>query len=183
MEIPEPYLSRFLSRRDTSGGPYACWPWTAGIDSSGYGVGPIGPNKRDRVHRIAVRLDGRDIPVGMTIDHLCRNRRCANPRHLDVVPIAENLRRARPYRVPQTHCVRGHAIAVEGRTRRGNCRACKRIDGLARYHRIKPPPKPPKATCRRGHPLSGENLYVASDGERVCRACSRLRYHLRKAAT
>jgi hypothetical protein len=82
----------------------------------------------------------------------------------------------------KTECVRGHPTGPGDRTPRGTCRACKRIDGLARYQRIKPPPKPLSPTCRRGHPYVADNLHLAPDGERVCRTCNRERYHAKRAA-
>jgi hypothetical protein len=85
-----------------------CWEWTGAVNSRGYGQ--IGSGRKSRtvtVHRLAVIVrDGRDIPSGMTVDHLChkadecsdgnwcRHRRCVNPAHLAVATAAANTARA-----------------------------------------------------------------------------------------
>lgn len=104
-----------------------CWNWT-GKRSAGYGWLYF-DGKTRAVHRLAVQFDGRDIPEGMSVDHLCRNKRCVNPSHLEVVTIAENTRRAHLVR---TECRRGHPYADPANfmlNRRGArmCRACHLI--------------------------------------------------------
>jgi hypothetical protein len=46
-----------------------------------------------RAHRFAYELLVGPIPEGLVIDHLCRNRRCVNPAHLEPVTAEENWRR------------------------------------------------------------------------------------------
>jgi HNH endonuclease len=65
-----------------------CWPWGGTIQSKGYGL--VGGRL---VHRVVYELVRGPIPAGLTIDHLCRNRRCANPSHLEAVTMQENYRR------------------------------------------------------------------------------------------
>jgi hypothetical protein len=73
-----------------------CWNWTSAIDSYGYGVFQLAYPKRQTVkaHRVSYELSIAKIPQDMTIDHLCLNKKCVNPSHLEVVTASENGRRA-----------------------------------------------------------------------------------------
>ena len=71
--------------------PDGCLTWMGATDR-GYGkVNRFGKNYR--VHRAFYECVVGPVPAGMTLDHLCRVRRCANPHHLEVVSQKENLRR------------------------------------------------------------------------------------------
>lgn len=89
-----------------------CWEWQ-GCLNAGYGV--IGRNgTTHRVHRIVYSRLVAQPPVGLDLDHLCRNRKCCNPLHLEPVTRAENLRRgAGPEVTRQRHAAR-RAAAVGG---------------------------------------------------------------------
>lgn len=104
-----------------------CHVWTGARSPSGYGHIAIGGRVRN-VHRVAYELHVGPIPPGLVLDHLCRNRACANPAHLEPVTSGENTRRGEP--AQRTHCPRGHAYDETNtyRTRTGGraCRACKR---------------------------------------------------------
>lgn len=105
----------------------ACWPWTGAFDSSGYGSfrWAMRPNRRTMAHRIAFILQRGDVPAGLELDHLCRNRDCCNPAHLEAVTHGENIRRSGP--ATKTHCKHGHEFTPSNtRMRRGHreCRAC-----------------------------------------------------------
>jgi hypothetical protein len=73
-----------------------CWPWTGEIDRDGYGVIIIwdGPQRRRRAaHRAAYVVLIGEFPADLVVDHLCRNRSCVNPAHLEPVTRGENVLR------------------------------------------------------------------------------------------
>jgi hypothetical protein len=109
-----------------------CWEWVGPKNDSGYGVTfarRIG--RREQAHRVAWELQRGPIPDGLQIDHLCRNRACVNPDHLEPVTQRENLIRGMGtpgLRYRATHCVNGHLFDEANTyiTKWGtrNCRAC-----------------------------------------------------------
>jgi hypothetical protein len=108
-----------------------CWTWTSALDFGGYPILWIGDGKSVRAHRFAYELLVRPIPSGLTIDHLCRNRRCVNPAHMDPCTAGENAKRSplAPYnaRAASTHCKRGHEFNEKNTMihhGRRECRAC-----------------------------------------------------------
>jgi hypothetical protein len=66
-----------------------CWIWRGRIDPNGYGT--IG---RNFAHRVMYERHVGPIPKGLHLDHLCRVRSCVNPKHLEAVSCAENVRRS-----------------------------------------------------------------------------------------
>lgn len=69
-----------------------CWIWQGATQRNGYGV-LRRKGKNLRAHRYYYQLEHGPIPPGMDLDHLCRNRLCCNPAHMEVVTRVENLRR------------------------------------------------------------------------------------------
>jgi hypothetical protein len=109
-----------------------CWEWQGKVIYSGYGEAHY-QNRQMQAHRAMWLASGRPIPNGLQLDHLCRNRRCCNPDHLEPVTCAENIRRgwaARGRNPLADRCGRGHRYD-DGNTyyHRGQryCRACNRL--------------------------------------------------------
>lgn len=89
-----------------------CCEWKGTKTSKGYGVITL-DGKQYRVQRLAVLLSGRKIPKGMVTDHLCRNRACINPDHLEVVSNVENVMRGESFGAKNAQkktCIRGHTL-------------------------------------------------------------------------
>lgn len=117
--------------------PHHCWEWQGSTRGNGYGQVAFGAagkpgHKVMYAHRVAYVLTKGDIPAGLVVDHLCRNRACVNPEHLELVTLAENTKRAVPFwpsRRP-THCKHGHGLTEENAGVRQNgerwCRVCQR---------------------------------------------------------
>lgn len=95
-----------------------CWMWTAS-KADGYGRFWIGSRKDGYMalaHRISFELSKGPIPDGKTLDHICRNRGCVNPMHLEVVDPVENVMRGisdPALNAKKTHCPRGHEYTPE----------------------------------------------------------------------
>lgn len=69
-----------------------CWRWTATLDRHGYGTTWL-EGRKQGAHRASFILHRGPIPEGLDLDHLCRNRSCINPWHLEPVDRATNCRR------------------------------------------------------------------------------------------
>jgi hypothetical protein len=139
IEATQSILDRFWDKVNKNGEWHeelnsCCWQWTASDNGHGYGHFYLGGGRNDKrseySHRISYILYKGEIPDGLEIDHLCRNRRCVNPDHLEAV-------------TSKINCLRGDSLSAQ--------RARQKV-------------------CKRGHPLSGDNLYEAG-GRRMCRTC------------
>lgn len=111
----------------------SCWIWTASIDGKGYGQ--IAYNgKPHRAHRISYEIFKGVIPAGLDLDHLCRNRLCVNPEHLEPATRSENLLRGILHNSLKTACPRGHKYDYTDNKGRRRCRTCTRAIALKNFH-------------------------------------------------
>lgn len=117
-------IGRYIQKTDS------CWNWTGQILPGGYGKTTVN-YKTVLAHRFVYESSKGKIPDGLCLDHLCRNRSCVNPDHLEPVSHKENT-------------ARGAGPASENAK---------------------------KTSCKRGHALSGDNLYITPDNRRQCKAC------------
>lgn len=110
----------------------SCWPWRGSVDRKGYGRLRV-DGRTALAHRIGYELCVGPIPEGLTLDHLCRNRGCVNPAHLEPVTHRENCLRAVSGPIienaAKTHCKHGHAFTLENTYVGPNgsriCRTCQ----------------------------------------------------------
>lgn len=89
----------------------------------GYGEIRIGGRDapRRRVHRLSWQIHRGGVPQGLVLDHLCRNRACWNPDHMEPVTNRENILRgvgATAQNVRKTHCPQGHEYTPDNLRRR-----------------------------------------------------------------
>jgi len=120
-----------------------CWAWTDALGIHGYGYLKV-DGKRRRAHRLAYNHFVGPIPAGLVLDHLCRNRGCVNPAHLEAVTQKVNANRGLTgaNMRNKTHCPKGHEYTPENtRIVSGSrhCRTCHRararIDNARRAER------------------------------------------------
>lgn len=123
-----------------------CWEWTGAKSRGGYGV--VFYNGRQMgAHQATWLIMHADLPAktGLVLDHLCRNRACVNPAHLEPVTDSENKLRS----------------PLVGR-------AWQRAGSAAAQAK-----RQARETCAHGHPWTTENTYQRRDGGRTCRPCNR----------
>ncbi len=128
-----------------------CWKWTAGVRGNGYG-GFSWRGQTYYTHRLTYAMFRESIPKGLECDHLCRNRLCCHPEHLELVTRQVNTRRgaAATHARGAEFCRTGkHLITPDNvyTCPDGNrrCRACRR-EGYRRRRRRSPPSNPIPAT-------------------------------------
>ena len=89
-----------------------CWLWLGATNAKGYGhIRSVENGPLISVHRVAYELANGAVPEGLEVDHLCFERACLNPDHLEAISHTDNVRRGRHN---QNHgkaeCINGHAF-------------------------------------------------------------------------
>jgi hypothetical protein len=113
-----------------------CWNWSGAPNCNGYGRRGISKKKELLAHRLMYELLVGPIPPGLTLDHICRNRMCVNPAHLEPVTNKVNILRGESpaaKNARKTHCPKGHLFdetnTLWERQRSGalgrKCKTCK----------------------------------------------------------
>ena len=129
--LTDRFVARFHAK--TTRHPSGCIEWAASRQPNGYGQF-FAEGHMLKAHRVAWRLaHGRDVAAGMVLDHLCRNRACVNPEHLEEVTQRVNLLRGDTVTARNAAaktCAQGHPYDEANTGRRSNgdrlCRTCKR---------------------------------------------------------
>ena len=148
--------------------PNECWGWSGGKSPNGRG------RFRNRnAYVVSYELFVGPIPDKLTIDHLCRNPECSNPKHLEAVTQQVNtLRGVGPsaLNAKKTHCPQGHEYTPENTYYRGKnhsrrCRTCNREKGRRGRTYL--------THCKNGHERTTENTMITKRGWKTCIVCHR----------
>lgn len=134
--------ARMLSRIVRQEG---CWKWNGAHTGAAYAAFCVS-GRTLGAHRVVYEYYVAPIPAGLHLDHLCRNRWCVNPTHLEPVTSGENTRRS----------------PLMGKQQRGHRPGGNNGNGL-------------KQECVRGHRFTPENTIARRNGGRWCRQCEQIR--------
>jgi hypothetical protein len=143
--MAKPITTREQFMERVSVQPNGCWHWTGNVAKNGYGRCRIN-NCEVSAHRLAYELLVGTIPAGLTIDHTCHNR----DENCTAGTACLHRRCVNPSHL--------EAVPIKTNILRGKTAAGKNAR---------------KTACDKGHPLSGDNLYIAPSGYRFCRICAR----------
>jgi hypothetical protein len=165
---------------------YGCHLWLGTLTEKGYGR-VTRKQKGRKVHRLLWQMTGHNLPDytpgGEQLDHLCLDKSCCNPAHLEIVTQLENMQRRT---VLITHCRNGHEYTNDNILIRKGSKRCKQCERAAadRFRgRERPPgwlPPSERTYCDHGH-LWETNAAYKPTGYRYCRACARLSHAKWKA--
>lgn len=135
-EITSDHVLKFWSKVEFN--PDGCWIWTR-YKYDGYGRLSIN-RKVLQAHTVSYTLVYGNIPEGLQIDHLCRNRACVAPDHLEAVTQQENMRRGNSgkHLSIRTRCNHGHEFdQVREGTHGRRCSTCAKAASRRHYERSK----------------------------------------------
>ena len=165
-----------------------CWISTYSVTAQGYAqVGWQGNGEKHVVlaHRASWEYSMGPVPIGYTLDHLCKQKRCVNPAHLRILSNFENARRTSGRDWPLGQCVNGHpnSLLRHDPTGKRYCLECARsiwksgpagssVNGPRKKAEPKARREPRvKTHCRNGHAWIPENFYIRPGGRKECAPC------------
>lgn len=162
-----------------------CWEWQGGISVKGYGTFSF-LGRQHLAHRIAWFLTHGYFPKWpRSLDHLCRNRKCVRPDHLEDVDIKENVLRGvgQPaLNARKTHCKYGHPLAGNNIIVRHDGRACR----LCHYENCRTARRASRRARREKTPVKCDwcsTTFVGMKmGMRFCSLECKIKYHNNQAA-
>jgi hypothetical protein len=148
-------LHQFCLHANVTPSQNDCWEWQGPINHGGYGLmrdctqSAEYSGKPIRAHRFAYEQFIGPIAEGMVLDHLCRNRKCVNPYHLEPVSIGENVLRGQEARIgrKRDHCFQGHELTAVnvyiGKLGKRTCKTCHLQKSKENYRKRRDASKQP----------------------------------------
>lgn len=156
-----------------------CLEWDGYVAKNGYGVVYIN-GKHGNAHRFFYELYKGEIPKGYDIDHICRNRACVDPEHLEAVTRKENIRRGRGaggvMSKPKEKCKNGHDLTIVKLTGGKGCDICKKISEARNRKGI----RLSDIECKNGHKRTPQNTgyntnHMTGKTNKYCKDCIKIR--------
>lgn len=132
MRYPTPAITRLHSKYEIDK-KTGCWNWTSHVDWNGYArLWSNRAGRKELAHRIIYHEEVEEIPLGWHVHHLCHNKICVNPDHLESIsPSSHSSLHSGSYWREQTHCIHGHEYIESNIYHwRGKrmCRECRRVN-------------------------------------------------------